>query len=362
MKILFVERCLWDTDDYPSFDQITRIGRIHASHTISVVVGSFPALDMPGVTSVRCPFFPKIERIKGWLFTRAALRAFRGLGKRNFDVIHAHFAYPAGLAARELGKRYGIPYVITGQGSDVLLYPKENRYLRKSVRSVLTDAAAFIGVSEHVCCAARELGADVCSHIPDGVDPGVFHPSAEARQRGKGKRRVLFAGTFLPVKNVLCMMDAFAIVSRKNADVEFRLAGEGPLGAAMREKAEALGIQGRTVFTGMLSHGGVADEMRAADVLCLPSVSEGWGNVIAEAMACGTPAVGSNVEAIPEQIVSDEYGLLCDPSSPEDIAEKLLLALERDWDREKIAERGRTHTREGAVEKIIGVYEEVMKK
>ncbi len=125
-------------------------------------------------------------------------------------------------------------------------------------------------------------------------------------------------------------------------------------------RARSLGIGDRCEFIGHIPPAELAEVMRLSDVLCLPSISEGWGNVITEAMACGTPVVGANVGGIPEQIISDEYGFLCDPYSPEDIAEKILLALDKTWDHKKIAERGRMHTRNDAAKKIADVYRRIL--
>lgn len=362
MSILYIERCL--AKDSLVFDQIERIDKHVSTWSMAVQVGGYPTFRHPRVTSVRVPFFPKIEPVKGWLFTRAALRAFdRPELPKPFTLLHAHFAYPDGLAALCIHKRFHLPYVITARGDDVLLYPKDNPYLRQTVTAVLQRAAAVIGVSQASCDAAIAFGvpADRCRKIPDGIIPEIFHPRTPPQSSAavKSAKLVLFAGAFLPVKNVLRMVDAFAQASRQDSYVRFRLAGDGPLLPEMRRRMAHHGIQDKCDFLGQLAAAQLADEMRAAQVLCLPSVSESWGNVIAEAMACGTPVVGSKVGGIPEQITSDDLGFLCDPFSVDDIAAKLLQALARPWNRDLLSQHGNKYTRDATAKAIADVYREL---
>ena len=172
MNVLYIERNL--AADSIVFDQIRRIASQQiAVHAIAVQVGAFPHFHHADVSSARCPSFPKLEAAKGALFCRAARRTVARLidTGRTFDVIHANFVYPEGLAAYLAAKDVDLPFVITGRGDDVLLYPHANRYLHNSVHTVLNGCAAYIGVSQHLCDRARELGAgtDRCTVIPAGV-------------------------------------------------------------------------------------------------------------------------------------------------------------------------------------------------
>jgi glycosyltransferase involved in cell wall biosynthesis len=107
-------------------------------------------------------------------------------------------------------------------------------------------------------------------------------------------------------------------------NVRFELAGAGYLSRKLEKYILSLNLGKKCRLIGYLDHKKLGKKMREADILCLPSISESWGNVITEAMACGTPVVGSNIGGIPEQIISDDYGYLCDPNSSQDIAEKIL--------------------------------------
>ena len=353
---LFIERALQSL----VMDQIRELGKHVGTHTIDVHYGT-PNFTADDITAVRCRFFPMVEPIKGALFVGTAMKAADELcASREFHLLHAHFGYPDGLAAFKIGRRHGLPYVVSVLGDDLLLYPQRNRYLRRSIATVMANAAAVIGVSLHLLDTAVAFGADRqrCHHIPDGIRPEVFHLATDAPH--DRAPTILFAGAFLPVKNVLRMIDAFAIVQRERPDVRFMLAGDGPLREAMEQRSADAGLTQTVEFVGHVTQPQLAGLMQQSSVLCLPSVSEGWPNVIVEALACGCPVVGSAVGGMPEQIVSEDYGYLCNPQSTADIAEKILNALDRDWDRQALAARGSTWQRGDMMKQIADVYRQVL--
>ncbi len=308
------------------------------------------------------PFFPCWERMKAWLFVRAARRWSQRIVNthKKFDLIHSHFAYPDGLAARAVAKDMGIPYLVSGRGSDILVYPNENSYLRNIISLVLREAGAILGVSNNLLDIAVDLGAyrNRCYHIPSGFNDAVFKPSATCIHVAPPV--ILFVGAMLPVKNVFRMLEAFAIVSRFVPDVRFRLVGEGPLAGELQARAGKGILNGRCEFPGYLQPEIVAKEMSNATVLCLSSISEGWPNVIMESLASGTPVVASSVGGIPEQIKDGVHGFLCDPYEPKDIADKLMRALVMNWSRDDLIERSRPYSRENMVARIIAIYHKLL--
>jgi glycosyltransferase involved in cell wall biosynthesis len=115
----------------------------------------------------------------------------------------------------------------------------------------------------------------------------------------------------------------------------------------------------------LLAGGKLHDEipvwMNACDLFVLPSLSEGNPTVLPEALGCGKPFVGTRVGGVPEVITSDECGLLVGPADPDDLAEKILVALDREWDREAILAYAQRYTWENIAKEIMGVYERVLR-
>ncbi len=161
--------------------------------------------------------------------------------------------------------------------------------------------------------------------IPAGVEiprSGPLHdPSlAEAPY-------VLSVGVHRPHKNLAGLLDAMALAFPSG---NTRLVLAGPFSAltpALRERAAALGLKGRVVFTGPLDEAQLGPLYRAASALAMVSFSEGFGLPLAEAMSVGIPVVASDIPVLRE--VCGSAAIYVDPRSPESIAEGLRRALSR---------------------------------
>ena len=110
----------------------------------------------------------------------------------------------------------------------------------------------------------------------------------------------------------------------------------------------------------MLAGGRPYDEiplwMNACDVFALPSLRESFGVVQIEAMACGKPVVATKNGGSEEIVTSDDYGLLVEPANPEDLAKKILVALDREWNREAVLANAKQYTWECVVKDVMKVY------
>ena len=124
------------------------------------------------------------------------------------------------------------------------------------------------------------------------------------------------------------------------ADPQIRLvvAGDGPLAASLQRQAGGLGIADRLSMIGHVPHTDLPALYSAADLLCVPSRSEGCPNVVLESLACGTPVVGSQVGAIPDLVTSD-CGTTVAPEDPVALCAGLRQALDASWDRTQVRAR-----------------------
>jgi glycosyltransferase involved in cell wall biosynthesis len=288
-------------------------------------------------------FPPRIMRgTYGYCFRRSIKAAFeRAVAEFRPEVVLASWAYPDGWAAVDLAHRAGLPAVIKVHGSDVLtmsVYPSRRGRTVEALRS----ADGVIAVSGDLARTVEALGVDASrvSVVYNGVDTNLFRPGPMAEARAavgidRERRAVLFVGNLVGVKAIDVLIDACAIVARSGVTFNCYLIGQGGLRDALERRASSAGLADVVRFVGPKPHRELPDWFRAADVLVLPSQSEGVPNVLLEACACGTPFVASRVGGIPE-ILDMGDGTLVPPGDVAALAEAL---------RARIADQSRTPRR-----------------
>lgn len=204
--------------------------------------------------------------------------------------------------------------------------------------------------------------------VPNSVDLKAF---TERERRGLGrkypfpenKRLVALAARVVPGKGHEEFIRAAGKVTRNEQDVLFLIIGETgldpPFTGKLRRLVSELGLEKALRFTGFLYP--PADFMRCLDVLALPSRSEMQGMVLLEAMACGVPVVGSDIEPIREMIKNEETGFLARPGDEESLARAVLILLRDGHLRDQIARNAmesvrRNHSLERNAARIFEIY------
>lgn len=309
------------------------------------VIAGVPANGRHGDIAVRYPKFLLIPRLSGplqpllqsaavWFALRRHLRA------QTYDVIHAHWLYPDGVAAALLGKWLRVPVVLTALGSDVNVYA-EYRLRRWQIRWALRRARAVTAVSRALRDRLALLMPDThrLHYIPNGVDTARFFPlEAVARSTCRHrlgldprKRYLLFVGRLHSVKGLAVLLDALALlVDQSRLTFDTVLVGDGEERATLERQARELGLGDRVVFRGERPHAEIPSWLQAVDVFCLPSRMEGMPNVVLEALACGVPVVATRVGAVPD-IIGPRAGIVVEPGSAVALAKALHEAFDRDW-------------------------------
>ncbi len=263
------------------------------------------------------------------------------------DVVHSHYwlsGWAGIVLKRRLGLRVANSFHTLGRVKDLTRRPDdapepllriatEHEVIEEADCVVASTAAEAADLLEH-------YGADpgrLCTS-PPGVDRSLFHPGSRSAARarlglGRGPR-VLYVGRIQPLKGVDVAVEAFARVAEQVPGVRMDVVGgaSGPNGhdevAALRRRVVELGLAGRVEFHGPVAHRRLADWYRAADLLVVPSRSESFGLVAAEAQACGLPVVASRVGGLAELVEDGCSGLLVDGWDPGDYAEAILTILE----------------------------------
>ena len=271
----------------------------------------------------RYPVLPKVGMLAApWLLYRASLGAVRRLMRDGlrFDVIDAHYLYPDGVAAVWLGRRLGVPVVLTARGSDVTQIaqmPAPGRMVSAAVRA----AAGVITVSAALRDGVIALGAapERVRVLRNGVDLDGFHPPVDrgAARAALGLTRpaLISVGHLIPRKGHDLTIRAMALLP----EWELVVLGEGPERAGLERLIGSLGLEDRVRLLGARPHGALAACYGAADLMVLASSREGWANVLLESMACGTAVVASDIPGNPEVVGRREAGVVV-ARTPEGIA------------------------------------------
>ncbi len=267
------------------------------------------------------------------------------------------------------------PAVVTIHDLALLRWPEQvpirrYRYLSKAIKDAVQAADRVLAVS----AATRDdivelLGVDPgkIAVTPLGVDRRFSPPTPEAvadfkASKGLNVPFILTVGTLEPRKNLPRLLEAFASLK---PEIPHQLVLVGPEGwrqGPLNEKLDALKLEDRLKMTGFVPDHELPLWYAAADLFVLPSLYEGFGLPVLEAMACGAVVVTSNVSSMPE--VAGEAALHVDPQSVASIAEGIRRALgdeilRRDL-RAKGLARAKTFTWERTAELTADAYRKVL--
>jgi teichuronic acid biosynthesis glycosyltransferase TuaC len=289
--------------------------------------GDVPAQERRHGLTIHHPRFLAIPKL-GMAMAPALLEAAaaRAIGRLlaaglRFDAIDAHYFFPEGVAAVQLGRRFGRPVVVTARGSDISLFPRF-RIPRRLIRRALGTADAAVAVSAALKEAMVALGAAPAgvTVLRNGVDTALFRPATDragARAAlGLTRPTLLSVGLLIERKGHHRVIEALHLLP----DCDLVIVGEGPERARLEALAARLGVGPRVRLLGARPHAELAPIYTAADLLVLASSREGWANVLLEAMACGTPVVASPIWGNPEVVQSREAGLIARENTPAAIA------------------------------------------
>lgn len=292
-----------------------------------------------------------------------ATRVIERIGEESSkpDIVHSHYwlsGWAGLMVKRHLGLALANSFHTLGRVKDLTRRkddPPES-LLRIAAEHEVIEGADCVVASTPL--EAEDLldhyGADpnqLCTS-PPGVDHTTFHPGDREAARAvlglPDGPLVLFVGRIQPLKGVDVAVEAFSAVRRRLPDARLVVVGgpSGPTGdaetEAVRRRIQSRDVAGAVEMRPPVPHAELVRHYQAADVLVLPSRSESFGLVAAEAQSCGLPVVATAVGGL-IHVVSDQLsGLLVDGWDPDDHAAAVLSVLEDS------ALRGRLST--GAVE------------
>jgi len=222
------------------------------------------------------------------------------------DVVHVHFAVPAGVVAWALSVVTGVPYVLTAHLGDVPGGVPEKtgkwfRWIKPFTPPIWRRAAKVAAVSAFTRDLALVHYPVDIEVVPNGVDMQELDPGEIVVNDSP---KVVFAGRFMPQKNPLQIVEALAAV----ADLPWHcvMMGDGPLRGDVEQAIAQHGLEERFTLPGWVTPEEVIDCYRKSDIFFMPSLSEGLPVVGVQSMSMGLAlvlgAAGGNVELIEDGV------------------------------------------------------------
>jgi teichuronic acid biosynthesis glycosyltransferase TuaC len=233
-----------------------------------------------------------------------------------FELIHAHYAVPAGDAVRRVAAE--VPLVVSVHGGDV----HEAHSRSPAVTRTLSHARIVLANSAGTARRCAERGAGVTRVVHLGADVPREPPPRPARPT------LVTVGDLVARKRHADVISALASLGERRPDLRYVIVGDGPERERLRSQAAALGVADRVELRGALPHDQAVAAAQAATLFVLPSVAEAFGVAYVEAMAGAVPAVGSRGEDGPEEIAAAGGGIVLvsprDPAALAAVLESLL--------------------------------------
>lgn len=343
MRVLMVAHAFprWEGDFAGAF--ILRLAeallaRGHAVRVVAPADRGDPGPDMVGGVAVRRVRYASPERetlaYRGTMHSDSArspaaalafagmLRAFLSAVEEECaggqaDVVHAHWWVPGGIAAA-LARRAGRPLVVTLHGTDMALarsVPGARHVFRAVARSA-TQLTAVSSVLARQAAAASGLPEESITVSPM---PLALQPHPPAQERGG----VVFVGRLTKQKRVGVLLTALSLLASRGLRLDLTVVGDGPERGPLEGRAAAPDLAGWVRFMGKVSPNEVPEHLAQARLLVLPSVDEGLGLVIAEALIAGVPVVGARSGGIPDLVTAPFAGLLVPPDDAAALADAI---------------------------------------
>ncbi|MFN2129590.1 MAG: N-acetyl-alpha-D-glucosaminyl L-malate synthase BshA [Anaerolineae bacterium] len=250
---------------------------------------------------------------------------------KRLQVLHVHYAIPfaaAALLAREVVPELDLKVVTTLHGTDVTLVGG-NPSFKLVTAMTIERSHAVTAVSRFLREAVyRQFGVqreiDVIYNFIDPERHGGPTPPCIPPRNCPEEFTLMHISNFRPVKRLGDVIRVFARV-REKLPARLVLVGDGPDAGLAQQLAQDLGVLDRVHFTGVLD--GVADLLREANVLLLPSETESFGLVALEAMASGVPVVATHVGGLPEVVEHGVTGFLAPLGDVDKMAEYVVQIL-----------------------------------
>lgn len=299
---------------------------------VPVNVSDPPAQVPEGVIVSHC--FSTLDRA---LFFRKQKKLMADMERhydlKDVDVIHAHTLFSAGYAAMKFKQKYGVPYIVAVRNTDVNVFFKYMIHLRNTGVQILRGAEKVIFLSpvyqkkvlkQYVPEKFRQEIENKSVVIPNGIASLFFEQKGQPRQLKPGQVRLIHVGEINSNKNPELTIQAMKLLQGSGIKAAFKA-----VGTIKEDKYREILAQPDVEHVERCGQEEVINHLRGADIFVMPSHTETFGLVYAEAMSQGLPVLYTLGEGFDGQFHEGTVGYAVSDKDPQDVADKILQILER---------------------------------
>jgi glycosyltransferase involved in cell wall biosynthesis len=257
--------------------------------------------------------FGKLAYLPAMLRARAVVRSL------SPDVIHAHYATSAGLAALLCGCH---PWIVTAHGTDVTAGVRSSIW-RFLLRQIFLKADCVNPVSPGLRQMVLNLGIpeDRIETLSMGIDPQLFRFTDHSRTAPHSPAKLICTRSFEPVYNHETIIKGMAILKERGVPFNLTLVGKGFLRSHLEGLVKELGVADRITFAGAVPNVRLPEYLAQHDIYLSASLHDGTSLSLLEAMSGGLYPIVSDIRANTEWITNDQNGLLHKTTDPEHLAD-----------------------------------------
>ena len=298
-----------------------------------------------------------------------------------YDLVHVHWPVFPGVLGLLVARICHCPLVVSVHGGEIdpsaIWDLKMGGMKRKITRFiagwVMRRADHVIVVGSYLTAVARQMGISQkkIAVINMGIDTTIFKPylKTEARTRLKLKGSdddliILTVASLVPVKGHTYLLKAMAMILEQHPSCRLCLVGSGYLESELKNLSSQLGIAEHVDFAGQRPPDEIPWWMSVADVVVVPSLTESFGLVAAEAAACGTPVVASGVGGLTDHVIEGENGFFIPPCDSAAIARKVNWLFSNpsllDTMQSRCVSSARKHDSRLQAQKVLSLYESLI--
>ncbi len=298
----------------------------------------------------------------GLFLATSFIPVFQHISQWKPDVLHVHFAMPTGLLAWAAALLTGVPYVLTAHLGDVPGGVPEQtdklfRVIGPVAQQVWSKAAEATAVSSFVQGLAERAYQRPVTRILNGIDLSNSQPPEISI---RPERHLVFLGRFNPQKNADFLIEALSRV--KDQPWKLTMIGDGPVMPKVRDLIARHGLQERVTCTGWLKSPEVDAILAGADILCMPSLSEGMPVAAIEALRRGLAIVASDIPGVLDVVDSGKNGFLVPVNDAGAFADRLRLLCTSDAELAAMRQASWQKAQEFELGAIVDEYETVLKR